>query len=828
MDLLTLKVGFFYALYPLVHRWGVPGSWEKTGACVSYKVTEAGDTVLFELDKGKLLLTAITPSIFRILFLRDTDPDYVTFSVVYKDTIPVKTEEKNRFVHIKPASRMGMEVLFDLNTTGISFSFHNQTLHSEKHAASFKKGWVSSTKLAPVTEKYPGFGQKTGPLFKNMRKMKMWNIDDPRISPDSDPLYQSCPFMIGLRNDGFAHGIFFDNSGFSYFRLGKTKAATKAFYAAREGPLCYYVIGGPTLKDVVRNFTLLTGRYSLPPRWALGHHHSRWIDRDSEEKIMTLASGFRKHKIPCDVLHIDIGHMRGYRCFTWNPEAFPRPGKMIEDLHKDKFKVVVIVDPGIKKDEEYPVYKQGLEKGYFCTDSKGEVYHGSVWPGECGFIDYSIPEAREWWGSLYEFYTTTGIDGFWNDMNEPSLFVNHERTIPDSVIHKGGGNIPQMTHSRLHNSYGLLMVQATAAGIDKLKPGMRRFLFCRSSYAGIQRYASTWTGDNTSNWNHLRLSIPMILNMGLSGQTMTGPDIGGFLKNTTPELMIRWMQIGAFYPFSRNHRANQTDPQELWKIGGKAMEISRQYLTLRYTLVPYLYTYLREACETGIPLMRPLFLEYPKDPHCMEPEVCETEFLAGPFFLIAPVLGPGEVSRKVYLPKGDRWYDFQAHRLYEGGKFVDCEAPLEKMPVFVKAGAVIPMAPPTLVTDEIAGKEIIFSVFEAGKMSGILYIDDGESLKYKEGEYSLLLCEGTSTPGKIKLKCKRLQGDLHPVLSGHPFITFIIHFEKKVEKIKSVTLDGVPLNEMADTGVGFKLSDNSFQLVLKVIDLPFTLDVQYL
>ncbi|MBN2534159.1 MAG: hypothetical protein JXB88_14815 [Spirochaetales bacterium] len=832
MDLLSLKIGFFYIIYPLLHRRPVPGSWEKTRSCTSYKITEAGDTVIFDLDKGKLSVTAVTPSIFKVLFLRDTDPDYVTFSVVCKETIPVTIEQKNRFVHIKPASdagisRPGMEVLFDLNTTGISFSFHNRMLHSETQSACFKKKWVSSTKLATEKENYPGFGQKTGPLFKNIRKMKMWNKDDPRISQNSDPLYQSCPFMIGLRNDGFAHGIFFDNSGYSCFRLGRTKASTKAFYAAKEGPLCYYVIGGPTLKDVVRNFTHLTGRYSLPPRWVLGHHHSRWIDNESEEKIMKLASGFRKHKVPCDVLHIDIGHMRGFRCFTWDPETFPRPEEMVQALHTEKFKVVVIADPGIKKDLEYPVYKKGMDEGYFCTDGKGDIYHGDVWPGKCGFVDFSNPGARRWWGSLFEFYTKTGIDGFWNDMNEPSLFFNHERTLPDAIVHKGGDDIPPITHSRLHNSYGLLMAKATAAGIDGLKPGMRRFVFCRSSFAGIQHYASTWTGDNTSNWIHLRLSIPMLLNMGLSGQTMTGPDIGGFWKDTTPELMIRWMQIGAFYPFCRNHTSNNTIPQEVWELGKNVLDITKQYLAIRYMLLPYLYTYLRESCETGIPLMRPLFLEYPSDPCCLDPDICETEFLAGPFFLIAPVLTPGAKSRKVYLPRGDRWVDFRTHQYYEGGKTYDYKTPLEIMPFFVKAGAVVPMAPPGLVTDEMVNKEVIFSVYEATKISGILYIDDGQSLKYKEGEYSLLLCEGTSTPGRIKLQCKRIQGNLHPVLSGHPFITLLIHFSRHVEKMKSVTLDEMPLNEIGDKETGFRLSDNSLKIVVKETAFPFILDIEY-
>lgn len=753
LDLTTVKLAVHYLLQPILNHRTVPKRWTSLGGPQGQPQTGSEGSLTFECEEGWLTLVGVTPSIWSVVLKRRPEEVYRSWSVVTDERLGLsaQVDDSGNYRIFAPDRNQGglsarlnrtdgtLEICFASTDRAEAVSSQAvssaRILHREPILPGFRKGWVRCVKESPEAELYLGFGEKTGPLFKNGKRLIMWNTDDRSYGTASDPLYQSCPLLIALRDDGSAHGLFYDNPSHGVFRVGDTGSGPQTSYAAEVGPLCYYVLAGPTLKDVLQEFTFLTGRYPLPPLWALGHQHSRWEEPESADRILSVAEAFRAHRIPCDVLYLDIGHMDGCRCFTWNNDTFPDPTNLMETLHAKQFKIVAITDPGLKRDPSWNVYREGVQRDLFCRDCKGEIFHAPVWPGPSAFPDFFSDEVRAWWGGLFARYTEAGLDGIWNDMNEPSLFTPLS-TLPNAVCHREGARV--MPHRAVHNCYGLLMARASYEGLRKLQPQRRPFLMTRSGFAGIQRYASAWTGDNRSSFRHYRLTVPMLLNMGLSGQTMVGVDIGGFWSHPSSELMARWIQLGAFYPFSRNHTRAGTPPQELWQFGEEVEGIARRYLELRYRFLPYLYTSLRESCRSGVPLMRPLFLEFPTDHGCFDPVVADSEFLIGPDLLVAPVLHRGRSDREVYLPSACRWYEWWTGRVLEGGRAHPVAAPLGTLPLFVRSGTAIPMGPAAQVTDQAMTAPVTLLVIPDERIDGGLYIDDGITMEYERGQYTFL------------------------------------------------------------------------------------------
>lgn len=841
-------------LQPLLNRRRVPRGGTRVRGYKGFRFDKDKSTVALECANADISLHCLTPGIWRVMVNGPaaasgvTDPfpkkDYLTWSIELtgSDELTVQKQDENTlFIQNRKGGKdePGLEALFHTGTATLEFRLGGRLLHREPRAPFFRRHWVGCEKQAPEGEYYCGFGEKTGGLFKNGQRLSMWNTDNSDLGPRSDPMWQSCPLQICIRRDGFSHALFFDNPHFSRFILpagsGLRKAPRKgphqakhqapgktprpAFYAAEEGPLCYYVIAGPGLKEVLRNFTLLCGRYPLPPRWVLGHHHSRWEENESAARLLSIARGFREHGIPCDTLHIDIGHMNGYRSFTWNRERFPDPTAAIKALHEKRFKVVIMSDPGLKADPQWEVYARGVSRGFFCTRQDGSVFHAPVWPGDAAFPDYTSEQVREWWGSLYQEYVKHGIDGFWIDMNEPSLFTPL-RTMPGDVMHASQKPQGPLPHRTVHNCYGLLMARATSRGLARLRGGLRNFLFTRSAFAGIQRYASSWTGDNKSKWSHLRMSVPMLLNMGLSGQVLVGPDIGGFWGKPTPELFLRWMQLGAFYPFCRNHSSHATPPRELWCFPERIQRLCTEALKLRYRLLPYFYTSLRQACEEGLPLMRPLFLEFPDDPACLQEETAAGQFMIGPDLMVCPVLTAGAARRRVYLPAGSDWLAWPGSAPYQGGTGITVETPPDKIPLFVRTGAVIPVCVPGEVTEEALKQTPILQVYPAERIRGHWYIDDGQTLKYLDGDFSLLRIEGQSGRGKLSLSITRIAGRLKPELSAFKEVCLRIYTKTLRAPLKKITVQG-----RSPAPGSRQDSDNWCELTLKKHVLPLRLEL---
>lgn len=576
------------------------------------------------------------------------------------------------------------------------------------------------------TDRFFGFGERGCPMNKRGQSLVNWNTDASEHDPWTDPLYQSHPFFFVL-NDGNAHGIFFDNAHRASFDLGKASHNAYSF-GADGGELNYYFIPGPSPRDVLRRYNQLVGTSPLPPMWSLGYQQCRW-SYESAKRVRGIAKRLREREIPCDTIYIDIDYMDGYRCFTWDGKRFAKPERLIKELRKLGYRVVVIIDPGIKRDPGYRVYDDGVAGDHFCYAADGEHYVGRVWPGDTVYPDFTRPETREWWGTLYRELIDAGVTGFWNDMNEPADFTFESVTVPLSIRHDNEGE--PADHRAVHNVYGMQMVRATFEGVEKQRPNERPFVLTRAGYSGVQRYAAVWTGDNASSWEHLRMSIPMLLNMSASGMNFVGADIGGFRESPTPELFTRWIQAGIFYPLCRTHTCgdmgNDGAEQDPTVYGKKYEKINRRAIELRYELLPYIYTQLRETERTGDPLLRPLWFDEP----LMEMvHKRDHEFFFGPSLFVAPVLYEGAKQRLFRMPPGD-WYDFFTGKHYEGDKDTGVSVDLKSIPLFARGGAIVPTREVVQFTDEKPLGELTLSVFR-GNGSGTFYNDDGLSYDYRK------------------------------------------------------------------------------------------------
>ncbi|MEW5946359.1 MAG: TIM-barrel domain-containing protein [bacterium] len=708
------------------------------------------------------------------------EPSGGTFSVERtRERVVLKAREVSVAVEMKP---------FHVSFYGPGGTLLNSD--AEGGGVSWSGRKIRCRKEMPADERYFGFGEKAFHLDRRGKRMVNWNTDAALHTWNSDPLYQSIPFFIGVGR-GRAYGIFFDNSWKSFFDMG---ASSRRYYTfgAEGGEMNYYFIHAPGAKEILERYTWLTGRMPLPPLWALGYHQSRYSYKD-EGSVRRVAARMRALGFPCDVIHLDIHYMDDFRVFTWHPERFPRPEKLLTELRAGGFRVVTIVDPGVKRDTGYRVFREGLESGYFLKKRDGTLFYGYVWPGETAFPDFSRADVRRWWGEQHRELTGRGVAGIWNDMNEPSENIKpHARRVSTRrVVHYDGGRYTP--HAKNRNVYGLQECRATREGLLRLRPDERPFVLTRAGYAGIQRYAAAWTGDNSSTFRHLRLSIPMLLNMGLSGAPFVGADIGGFTGNCSPELYARWVQLGAFYPFCRTHTAILSRPQEPWSFGRRVAGIARKYISLRYRLLPYIYTLFREAAWTGTPVLRALFMEFPWDEACVG---IEDELMVGSSILLAPVLKRGARRRRVYLPAGADWVDFETLERRAGGVTITADAPLHRMPIFVRAGAIIPTQAHVRCADEITMNPLVVEVYPAafnaaggGRSVFTLYEDDGATMKYEEGVFCTTAMECRRRRGGVRFTLHRRKGVYHP---GARVCELVF---RGVDKPLEVRLNGEPLEE---------------------------------
>jgi alpha-glucosidase len=585
-------------------------------------------------------------------------------------------------------------------------------------------------------DRFFGFGEKTGPLDKRGAKLAMRNRD-PESFEYADPLYVSIPFFLTQREGAGSLGVLLECFAPSHFDVAASRPDRVALEASAGG-LDVALFPGPSPREVLERFSARAGRAPLPPRWALGHHQSRWGYRSARE-LRRLAAAIRRRGIPTDAIHLDIDYMDGYRVFTWHPKRFPDPRGLIEELRAQGFRVVTIVDPGVKVDPEYAVYRDGSSRELFCRRADGAPFSLRVWPGEAALPDFNRADARAWWGAQHRPLLDAGVAGIWNDMNEPAgwsrdlrlgrLMLPLAKQDLSQVVQGDPSGAPrELPHESVRNLYGLQHCRATREALEAEPGGRRPFVLTRSGYTGVQRYAAVWTGDNASRWSHLRGSIPMLLNLSLSGVPFCGADIGGFFRSCTPELYARWIQLGSLYPFARTHSMWATARQEPWSFGPRVEAIAREALRLRMRLLPYLYGLLREAGQTGAPVWRPLFYEFPDDP---ESAAVDDQLMLGPALLLAPVVTRGARERCLYLPPGG-WIAWHDGALFRGPRRLRVDAPLERLPLFVRAGSLLPTQSPVEHAGERPAEPCVFEVFP-GRDAQALYVeDDGETTAYRE------------------------------------------------------------------------------------------------
>lgn len=614
-------------------------------------------------------------------------------------------------------------------------------MESEGHEASRQEEMsFEVVKRLQGSERFYGLGDKTGFLDKRHYVYEMWNTDNPDPQVDSfRALYKSIPFFMTL-TDSHVYGIFLDNPYKSVFNMGQ-ESEEYYYFGAVAGNLDYYYIAGESLAEVLSNYTYLTGTCPLPQRWTLGYQQSRW-GYTTQEDVEEIAAQMRTLDIPCDSIHFDIDYMQDFKVFTWNEKRYRGDSaKFLKSLVDRGFKPVTINDPGVKVEKGYPIYEEGVKQGYFAKTPEGEVYINAVWPGDSAFPDFGNPKTRKWWGDHHSFLLDKGVRGIWNDMNEPASFKG---PLPDDVVFTDE-DMPA-DHRRMHNLYGHLMAKATYEGLKRLD-GRRPFVITRACYAGTQKYATCWTGDNHSIWAHLQMAIPQLCNLGMSGIPFAGTDIGGFGSDTTEELLLRWVQVGCFSPLFRNHSAMGCRQQEPWQFGEKAVEIYRKYVKLRYHWIPYLYDLFWEEERTGAPVLRPLVYHYEKDPAA---QTCNDEFLFGERILVAPVVSQGTTKRMVYLPAGE-WYDYWTGEKLTGESWIIRDAPIDVCPIYVKAGSVIPAMESMAYVGEKEQETLLLEVFP-GDGQCDHYLDNGEDFAYREGkfhQYRFTVDDAGNVQGKL-------------------------------------------------------------------------------
>lgn len=610
----------------------------------------------------------------------------------------------------------------DVNETVINEDAH--AMHWEENSE-FGGYYVYCSKKYCEGEHFFGLGDKASDLDLLGKRFSMWGTDAYAYERDRDPLYKNIPFYIGIHHN-ISYGLFFDNTFRTFFDFAAEEKDTVSFWSD-GGEMQYYYIHGPHMMDVSKRYTMLTGSHPMAPLWSLGFHQSRW-SYYPESRVKELAETFRSKKIPCDAIHLDIDYMDGYRCFTWNKKYFPNPKKMIQELSELGFKTIVIIDPGIKVDENYWVFKEGRDNKFFCRRCDDYFMEGQVWPGRCQFPDFTNPKVRDWWAGLFKEYAEQGVAGVWNDMNEPAVFGHG--TFPLDVRHNLDGY--RGSHRKAHNIYGMQMVRATYDGLKKSLKNKRPFTITRSGYSGVQRFTSTWTGDNMATWDHLKLAVQMLQRLSVSGISFSGSDIGGFTGEPEAELYVRWIQLGVFSPLMRVHSSGDTRDREPWTFGAQYEKITRQFIEMRYKLLPYIYSVFWENHKYFFPMLRPLSMT--------EQEVEENfsrddEFTFGDKLLVAPVITKGAQEREVYLPKGI-WYHFWDFSTYIGGRSYQVPAPLARMPLFVKAGSVIPEYPVMQYVGEHEIDELLLNVYYAPyHVNSFMFEDNGDTFAYEHDIY---------------------------------------------------------------------------------------------
>lgn len=695
------------------------------GPCTGHQIN--GQRITFELAEAQVELQVYRKDIVRIrVVARDESFEDFSYAVV-------RTPEETEYKWTETAKGWLLStdsIELSVQSNPLRFQLNDKagrTLLADDAAFGISRigsEWYNYKELRD-DETFIGLGEKTGHLNRRGKWYQHWNTDAFAYGEEDDPLYMSTPFYMGI-TQGAVYGVFVDSTYRSIFNFGASNHRF-SYFQVPDGGLDQYLFASGGVSEIVQAYSWLTGTAPLPPKWSLGYQQCRYSYYPDKE-VLNVARTFREKHIPCDVIYLDIHYMDQYKLFTWNNKEFPDPEAFVRALLDMNFQVVVIIDPGVKVEVGYHAYESGKKKDLFVKYPDGTYYSGDVWPGTCHFPDFTLEETRQWWGEQFASLVKMGIKGYWNDMNEP---VTWGKKLPDLIEFDYDGH--GATHRKAHNVYGMQMARATAEGIKKLMPDTRAFVLSRAGYSGSQRYAASWTGDNSASDDHMLLGVRLMLNMGLAGLSFTGVDIGGFVGEANPQLFTRWMQIGAFSPLFRGHTMINSRDSEPWSYGEEAEEISRNFIRLRYRLMPYLYTAFHESSQNGLPVVRSLAFNFWHDSHVFDRRWGH-EYLFGPAMLVAAVNSWMPIQ-KVYLPEG-RWFNLYNGHQYAGAQIHTIDTPREILPVFVRESAVIPMQLPGEFVGGEKSDTLELHLF-AGYTTyqGYLYNDDGNTYAFENGGY---------------------------------------------------------------------------------------------
>jgi alpha-glucosidase len=705
-----------------------------------------------------LSITALRDDVLRIRATRATLPPDESWAVLPEARAASVAVTQDTDLNIAGFHTASLRVTVDRATGRMTLhDLAGNLLQQDADSFRFEDDGFSFTKSMPSDEHYFGLGDKAGAFDHRDEAFRMWNTDAYGWQESTDPLYKDIPFYLSYRA-GTCIGVLVDNTWPSSFDFGKMRHGVFQ-YRAEGGSADIYLVYGPSAKHVLESYVWLTGPTPLPPLWALGFQQSRYSYM-TEARVQEVADRLRADHIPADALYLDIDYQEKNRPFTINRETFPDMPGLIASLHQKKFRVVAITDLHIADlpNWHYAPFDSGMAGDHFVKNADGTVFVGKVWPGPSVFPDFTRRQTRQWWGRLYKNFTHIGIDGFWNDMGEPSVF-NDLKTMPDDAQHRidePGFQQRTATHREIHNVFGMENSRATFEGQLALKPDTRPFVLTRASYAGGQRYAATWTGDDSATWNHLRLTTSMLKNLGLSGFSLAGADVGGYAGTPTPELLTKWIEIGAFQPIDRDHAEKGTGDHEPWANGPEQEAIRRRFIEERYRLLPYLYTVMEEGTRSGLPLLRPIFLEFPDAAHDRHPIdvdlAASGEFMVGPDLLVAASPFPEKLDDYDAELPGAGWYDYWTGKLVESShpaplitqtdaekaaavSTVHLHPELASLPVFVRPGAILPIEPLVQSTAEVPQGPLTLRVFPGPDCQGHLYQDDGTTFAYREGKF---------------------------------------------------------------------------------------------
>ncbi len=748
------------------------------------KMKKTADGLLIETDFGKAQVIVYNSQIVRIKIVKgEFEPDFSYAVITQPEKTNFKIIESKGLISLVTDS-----VKLDISTSPVRFKFltaGNRMLNEDD--ASFGTNWVgdevTTYKKFQEGEKFIGLGEKTGNLDRRGEAHTNWNTDNPSYQVDDDDLYSTFPFYIGIHH-GLSYGIFFDNTYKSLFNFGASNDRFSSF-GADGGEMNYYFICG-NIRQIINQYTLLTGRINIPPIWALGYQQCRW-SYFPDNQVVNIARTFREKKIPLDVMYLDIHYMDAYKIFTWHPERFSKPAEMLGKLKEMNIHTTVIIDPGIKVEKGYKAYEEGVKQNYFIKYPDGQDYTAQVWPGWCHFPDFTKPLVRKWWGDNFGPMVNNGVEGFWTDMNE--------------IASWGGGYTPSLvkldwdgrfaSYRQAKNVYGMQMSRSTYEGTRSLMNGKRPLTLTRASYAGAQRYTAIWTGDNFASDAHMMLGCRLVNSLGISGMAFAGVDVGGFMGTTTPKLFARWLTVGSFTPFFRVHKASDENSSEPWTYGESVENISRNYISLRYRLLPYLYSAFAEAHRTGMPVNRAMIIDNTSDEKCWY-YAYQQQFMFGPSIMVAPIESTKEIT-KVYLPKG-QWFDFFNGKQYQGEQEIMIECPLDKLPVFAKAGSIIPMQTIIQSTSEKPSDTLFVHVYFGNEASVYTYYeDDGSTYSYEKGNF--IESKMSFQPDSKNIVLEPLTSDSYN--SKFKTIAVILHgFETVANQLK---VNGKSINPKATT-----------------------------